>query len=65
MNTNVGNVDITAVILAGGRGQRMGGQDKGLVELWGRPLLAHVIGAIDSQEAMCVDGAGRAVTRTD
>lgn len=29
------------VLLAGGRSQRMGGRDKGLVQLAGRPLLAH------------------------
>lgn len=31
------------VILAGGRSSRMGGSRKGLLELNGRPLLAHVI----------------------
>lgn len=30
------------LILAGGRGQRMGGQDKGLIAWQGRPLIAHV-----------------------
>ncbi|MFJ4345153.1 molybdenum cofactor guanylyltransferase MobA [Pseudomonas sp. NPDC089401] len=30
------------LILAGGRGQRMGGRDKGLVEWRGEPLVAHV-----------------------
>lgn len=34
---------ITGVILAGGRGRRMGGVDKGLQELCGRPLVAWVI----------------------
>ncbi|BBH45927.1 molybdenum cofactor guanylyltransferase MobA [Pseudomonas sp. KU43P] len=32
----------TILILAGGRGQRMGGRDKGLVEWRGEPLVAHV-----------------------
>ncbi len=35
--------NVSAVILAGGRGARFGGRDKGLVELAGRPLIAHVI----------------------
>jgi molybdopterin-guanine dinucleotide biosynthesis protein A len=35
--------DITGVVLAGGQGRRMGGVDKGLIELDGRPLVAHVI----------------------
>jgi molybdopterin-guanine dinucleotide biosynthesis protein A len=30
------------LLLAGGRGQRMGGQDKGLVEWQGQPLIAHL-----------------------
>lgn len=30
------------VLLAGGRGQRMGGRDKGLVDWQGRPLIGHV-----------------------
>ncbi|AFK72897.1 molybdenum cofactor guanylyltransferase MobA [Pseudomonas putida SJTE-1] len=30
------------LILAGGRGQRMGGRDKGLVDWRGEPLIAHV-----------------------
>ena len=34
---------ITGCILAGGIGRRLGGVDKGLVQLDGRPLVAHVI----------------------
>ncbi|MET1081026.1 MAG: molybdenum cofactor guanylyltransferase MobA [Pseudomonas sp.] len=30
------------LLLAGGRGQRMGGQDKGLLEWRGQPLIAHL-----------------------
>ena len=41
--------NITAVILAGGRGRRLGGQDKGLVELDGKPLIEHILDAIASQ----------------
>jgi molybdopterin-guanine dinucleotide biosynthesis protein A len=32
----------SVLLLAGGRGQRMGGQDKGLLEWRGQPLIAHV-----------------------
>lgn len=35
--------EITGIVLAGGQGRRMGGVDKGLVELAGRPLAAHVL----------------------
>lgn len=34
--------DITGIILAGGRGDRMGGLDKGLQTLAGEPLVVHV-----------------------
>jgi molybdopterin-guanine dinucleotide biosynthesis protein A len=35
--------DVTGVVLAGGQGRRMGVVDKGLVELDGRALVAHVL----------------------
>ena len=35
--------DVAGVLLAGGRARRMGGGDKCLRPLAGRPLLAHVI----------------------
>ena len=38
-----------AVILAGGRGSRMGGADKAFVILAGRPLIAHVIARLGAQ----------------
>ncbi|HNV89759.1 molybdenum cofactor guanylyltransferase MobA [Thauera sp.] len=34
---------ITGILLAGGQGSRMGGVDKGLVELAGRPMAAHAL----------------------
>lgn len=53
------NPNITAVILAGGRGRRMGGLDKGLVELNGKPLIEHVISAIVGQVEAVVINANR------
>jgi molybdopterin-guanine dinucleotide biosynthesis protein A len=35
--------DITGVVLSGGQGRRMGGVDKGWVELAGKPMIAHVL----------------------
>lgn len=35
--------DVTAVILCGGAGKRMGGEDKPLLEHAGRPLLQHIV----------------------
>ena len=40
---------VSAVILAGGMGRRMGGQDKGQVELQGQPLIEYVLNAIRPQ----------------
>lgn len=34
--------ECSILLLAGGRGQRMGGQDKGLIDWQGRPLIAHL-----------------------
>ncbi len=51
--------EITAVVLAGGMGRRMGGQDKGLVEFDGRPLVAHVIDAIAPQAGRLLINANR------
>lgn len=36
-------MDITGLILAGGRGSRMGSIDKGLVPLAGKPMVVHVL----------------------
>lgn len=44
-----GRGSITAVILAGGRGQRFEGLDKGLIEYKQCPIIEHVINAITPQ----------------
>jgi molybdenum cofactor guanylyltransferase len=49
----------TGMILAGGRGSRMGGADKGLVELQGRPLVAHAIDALRPQVSRLLISANR------
>lgn len=41
--------EISAVVLAGGQGRRMGGADKGLLPLQGRPLVAWVLERIAPQ----------------
>ncbi|MDF7666781.1 molybdenum cofactor guanylyltransferase MobA [Orbaceae bacterium ESL0727] len=43
------NSTITAIILAGGQGSRMNGQDKGLVNYQNRPLYQHVSDRIKPQ----------------
>jgi molybdenum cofactor guanylyltransferase len=50
---------ITAIILAGGRATRMGGTDKGLVELAGRPMIAHVLAVLAPQVEAVLINANR------
>ncbi|MGH8592484.1 MAG: molybdenum cofactor guanylyltransferase MobA [Gammaproteobacteria bacterium] len=51
--------NISAVILAGGRATRMGGEDKGLIHLAGRPLVAYVIDALRPQVGAILINANR------
>ena len=51
--------DITAVVLAGGRARRMGGEDKGLIEVAGRPMVAHTVDALRPQSAEVIVNANR------
>ncbi|MFT5115970.1 MAG: molybdopterin-guanine dinucleotide biosynthesis protein A [Parasphingorhabdus sp.] len=53
------NRNCTAVILCGGQGRRLGGQDKGLALLQGRSLVDHVISRIKPQVAELVINANR------
>jgi molybdopterin-guanine dinucleotide biosynthesis protein A len=55
--------DITAIILAGGRGSRMGGRDKGLVTLSDRPMIAHVLDALKPQVGKIIISANRNLSR--
>ncbi len=50
---------VTGVILAGGRAQRMGGQDKGLLPLAGLPMVAHVIRVLQPQVGELLVNANR------
>ena len=54
---------ITGVILAGGRGSRLGGRDKGLLEIAGRPLIEHLIGALMPQVDSLLISANRNLDR--
>jgi len=51
--------DITAVILAGGQGRRMGGQDKGLIEINGSALVAILIDRLAQQISSILINANR------
>lgn len=50
---------ITGLVLAGGRGRRMGGADKGLVDWQGAPLVVHVLQRLQPQVATVLISANR------
>jgi len=54
---------VTGLILAGGRGQRMGGADKGLVLIDGRTMVAHIIERLRPQVDDIIINANRNVER--
>ena len=43
------STSLSCIILAGGRGSRVGGADKGLLPYEGRPLIEHVIESVAPQ----------------
>jgi len=51
--------DITGLLLAGGRGSRMGGVDKGLQLFNGEPLALHAIRRLGSQVGQLIVNANR------
>ncbi|MEE1979554.1 molybdenum cofactor guanylyltransferase MobA [Shewanella xiamenensis] len=57
------SLQIDAVILAGGMARRMGGDDKGLVELNGKAMIEHTIERIKPQVKEILINANRNQTR--
>ena len=55
--------DITGLILAGGRGSRMGGIDKGLQHYRGRPLVQHALTRLAPQVGPLMISANRNLDR--
>lgn len=53
------NPDITGLVLAGGRGLRMGGLDKGLQDFHGTPLALHVLQRLRPQVGNVLINANR------
>ncbi|MBL4570487.1 MAG: NTP transferase domain-containing protein, partial [Alcanivorax sp.] len=49
----------TLIILAGGQGKRVGGADKGLLELDGKPLIAHLLDHLTPSPSRIVISANR------
>jgi molybdenum cofactor guanylyltransferase len=54
---------VTGVILAGGQSRRMGGGDKGLLDIAGKPMLRHVIDRLTPQVKTTVINANGDPTR--
>ena len=51
--------DITGVVLAGGRARRMGGADKGLVEVNGEAMVVHALRGLATQVGTILINANR------
>ncbi len=60
---NIVRADITGIVLAGGMGRRMGGIDKGLVELHAQPMVAHVLARLTPQVGSVVINANQNAER--
>jgi molybdopterin-guanine dinucleotide biosynthesis protein A len=54
-------MNVTGIILAGGMGQRMGGVDKGLLALHGKPLITHVLNRLEPQVDEVLINANREI----
>jgi molybdenum cofactor guanylyltransferase len=59
MHKGIQKYQITGLILSGGRGTRMEGQDKGLVEFMGEPLVSYSIKAIQPLVSKVLISANR------
>ena len=59
MSPPIRSADITGLVLAGGRATRMGGRDKGLLELLGEPLAARALRRLRPQVGTLLLNANR------
>lgn len=55
--------DTAGLILAGGQAQRMGGEDKGLIELEGRAMITYIIDAMQPQVSSIMINANRNIPK--
>lgn len=60
-STAIARAGVAGLILAGGQGMRMNGQDKGLVMLRGEPMVAHVARRLAPQVSRLIVSANRHV----
>ncbi|RPH19913.1 molybdenum cofactor guanylyltransferase MobA [Buttiauxella warmboldiae] len=56
-------MDVTGVVLAGGRATRMGGRDKGLIPLNGQPLFEHIVSKLIPQVGDIAIAANRNIEK--
>ncbi len=56
-------MQVSAIVLCGGRGTRMGGSDKGLIKLADKPLVQHVIERLRPQVDEILINANREIHR--
>lgn len=61
MSANIAKSDVTAVVLCGGKGSRLGGQDKPLMDIGGRRIIDHILVAMTAQAAHVVISCSRNV----
>jgi molybdopterin-guanine dinucleotide biosynthesis protein A len=59
----IADAEVTGVVLAGGQGRRMGGIDKGLVELAGAPMVAQVLARLAPQVGAVLINANQNLDR--
>jgi molybdenum cofactor guanylyltransferase len=59
---NIATTEITGLVLAGGRGSRMGGVDKGLQDYRGQPLARHALQRLAPQVGRVMINANRNLT---
>ncbi len=57
MRTGATDADVTGVLLAGGRSSRMGGREKALLDIGGKPMLLHVLARLRPQVGRIVINA--------
>lgn len=58
-----GKIPLTGIVLAGGEGRRMNGQDKGWIDIDGLPLIERVLARLQPQVEHCVISANRNLER--
>ena len=64
MTATIGREQITGMVLAGGRGSRMGGVDKGLQNFRGMPLALHSLLRLQAQVGETMLNANRNLAPT-